>query len=83
VNTVAIPGWTPDGVLPPINAGQPVSIERSPYVVSLTDYVLRFGDTPDRRAVLSGFLGYRAALHSVGLISGFQWLDGSFSSRWR
>jgi hypothetical protein len=52
---VAIPAWTADGVLPPIHASQPVSPERSPYVVSLTDYVLRFGDTPERRTILDGF----------------------------
>ena len=28
--------------------------------------------------MLEGFLRYRAALHAVGLVSGFQWLDGSF-----
>lgn len=76
--TVAIPAWTAAGVLPPINASQPVSPERSPYVVSLTDYVLRFGTSPERRAVIAGYLKYRAALHQVGLSQGFQWLDGSF-----
>lgn len=81
VTTVAIPAWTPDGVLPPINTAQPVSVDRSPYVVSLTDYVLRFSDTGERRAVLSGFLEYRAALHAAGLVDGFQWLDGSFLER--
>ena len=78
MNPVAIPAWTADGVLPPINTSQPVSTERSPYVVSLTDYVLRFSDTSERRTVLEGLLRYRAALHAVGLVSGFQWLDGSF-----
>jgi hypothetical protein len=78
VNKVAIPAWTADGVLPPINAAQPTSVERSPYIVSLTDYVLRFSDTTERRAVLSGFLNHRAALHKVGLVEGFQWLNGSF-----
>lgn len=76
--TVAIPAWTAEGVLPPNNASQPVSPERSPYVVSLTDYVLRFGTSPERRAVIAGYLKYRAALHQVGLSQGFQWLDGSF-----
>lgn len=70
--------WTADGVLPPIDTSRPVSPERSPYVVSLVDYVLRFSDTPARRTVLSGYLRYRAALHSVGVVRGFQWLDGSF-----
>jgi hypothetical protein len=78
MSPVAIPAWTADGVLPPINASQPVSPERSPYGVSLTDYVLRFSDTPERRSVLDGFLRYRAVLHGAGVVQGFQWLDGSF-----
>jgi hypothetical protein len=78
MSPVAIPTWTADGVLPPINASQPVSPERSPYVVSLTDYVLRFSDTPERQGVLDGLLRYRAVLHAAGLVHGFQWLDGSF-----
>jgi hypothetical protein len=78
---VPIPAWTADGVLPPINASQPVSPERSPYTVSLTDYVLRFGDTPERRSVLDGYLRYRRMLHAAGLVKGFQWLDGSFLER--
>lgn len=81
MSVVAIPPWTPDGVLPPVNSAQPVSPDRSPYIVSLTDYVLRFSDTPQRHAVLSGFLEYRAALHAAGLVEGFQWLDGSFLER--
>ena len=28
--------------------------------------------------MLDGFLRYRAALHTAGLVQGFQWLDGSF-----
>ncbi len=78
MSTVSIPPWTAEGVLPPIDATQPASPERSPYVVSLTDCVLRFGDTGERRVVLDGLLRYRAALHTLGLVSGFQWLDGSF-----
>jgi hypothetical protein len=76
--SVAIPAWTSDGVLPPINPSRPVDPQRSPYVVSLTDYVLRFGDTSERRTIIEGFLRYRAALHAAGLLQGFQWLDGSF-----
>lgn len=78
MSPAAIPAWTAEGLLPPINATQPVSTERSPYIVSLTDCVLRFGESHERRKILDGLLRYRAALHSLGLISGFQWLDGSF-----
>ncbi len=75
---VAIPAWTASGLLPPIDPNRPTSSERSPYFVSLSELVLRFNTSAERRTVLDGFLRYRSRLHAVGLISGFQWLDGSF-----
>lgn len=77
--TVAIPKWTNRGVLPPMNALQATSAERSPYRVKLLDVVMRFATSQARCQILKGFLDYRAALHSMALIQGFQWLDGSFS----
>lgn len=78
MSVAAIPHWTRDGVLPPVDALSPTSPARSPYAVPLSELVLRFGDSPERRAILNGFLRYRALLHSTGLVDGFQWLDGSF-----
>ena len=78
MTTVAIPDWNAQGAIPPINNQQPIAVDRSPYTVSLTDVVLRFGLSAERRTVLDGFLRYRAALHAAGLVQGFQWLDGSF-----
>lgn len=78
MNTVVLPPWNALGLIPPVNVQQPTAAERSPYLVSLTDFVLRFGKTSPRRIVLDGFLRYRAALHAAGLVRGFQWLDGSF-----
>ena len=78
MTSVAIPDWNAQGVIPPINILQPTEAERSPYTVSLTDVVLRFGLSAERRKILDGFLRYRAALHTAGLVQGFQWLDGSF-----
>lgn len=75
---VPIPAWNAQGVIPPINALNPTSAERSPYKVSLTDFILRFSLGPERRTVLDGFLRYRTALHGAGLTQGFQWLNGSF-----
>jgi hypothetical protein len=66
------------GVLPPLNEANPTSPERSPYVVALTDVVLRFGTSTQRCQIMDGFLRYRGELHGVGLTQGFQWLDGSF-----
>jgi hypothetical protein len=76
--SVPIPAWTAEGFLPPLDAANPVSSARAPYPVSLTDVVTRFATSAERRAVLQGFLGYRAALHANGYLEGFQWLDGSF-----
>lgn len=76
---VPIPGWNSSGVLPPINERDPIASEgRSPYNSSLVGLVERFGTSPRRIAILRGFLSYRSQLHAVGLIDGFQWLDGSF-----
>lgn len=74
-----IPLWTMAGVLPPIRPGQlGHSTDRSPYCVSLEQVVDRFSLTSERNKILDGLLKYRAALHQMGLVSGFQWLDGSF-----
>ncbi len=75
---VAIPPWTPTGVLPPVNLDDPVGPERSPYQVSLVDIVLRFGTSPKRREILEGLLNLRKALHEHRFVDGFQWIDGSF-----
>ncbi len=69
---IAIPDWTPQGILPPVHVPDMTSANRSPYRVSLIDLVLRFGTTPCRRTLLSGFLTFRAGLHKAGLKEGFQ-----------
>lgn len=74
----AIPSWTASGVLPPVNESAPTSRTRSPYEVTLDDLVGHFNGTPERKAILAGLLDFRAALHRVGIVRGFQWLDGSF-----
>lgn len=78
MSTVAIPAWTANGVIPPINPTAPTSAERSPYAVTLCEFVLRFATSPKRVQILDGFLRYRARLHATGLRAGFQWLNGSF-----
>ncbi len=75
---VPIPLWNSEGLLPAVDRANPTSANRSPYPVILGDVVVRFGNSPQRTAIVNGFLGYRAALHAAGLTSGFQWLDGSF-----
>jgi hypothetical protein len=74
----SIPDWTPDGVLPPINPFSPTSVDRSPYNVSLIDFITHFGINPQRLKILSGFLTFRALWHTAGITHGFQWIDGSY-----
>lgn len=80
MTTVGIlPHWNADGVLPPVRpevAGN--SPERSPYRVSLGGFVDRFATSPERMVILDGLLRFRGELHALGIVSGFQWLDGSF-----
>ena len=80
MSVVAIPGWNSQGLLPPVDVNsQPMSEARSPYPVSLKDVVTRFATSQERNRILDGLLSYRAALHALGLVEGFQWLDGSFT----
>ena len=67
-----------DGILPPFIGEDPASGVQAPYPAALADVVDRFGGAPERRRLLSGLLDYRAELHQAGLVSGFQWIDGSF-----
>lgn len=76
--TVVIPAWNANGIIPPVSSAGPTSAERSPYIVSLSEFVLKFAASPKRRQILNGFLQYRVRLHSAGLRIGFQWLNGSF-----
>lgn len=76
--TVAIPDWSLQGTLPPFSPEDPTSGNRSPYRASLIDFVLRFGNSATRHDLVEGFLNFRSALAAIGLVSGFQWVDGSF-----
>ena len=76
--TVAIPDWNPQGILPPISSADSASRDRSPYRARLVDFVLRFGDTAPRQDLVEGLLNFRVALSQIGLVNGFQWVDGSF-----
>ena len=80
---MTIPDWDQNGVLPPIRPGTPERAEhldfvRSPYDASSIDLVDRFAISWERSLILQGFLDYRAALYSAGIVAGFQWVNGSF-----
>ncbi len=75
-----IPELNQSGVLPPFIAEQgptdPAGM--SPYRTTITEFVLRYAQSPERIAILKGLLEYRKKLKELGITQGFQWLDGSF-----
>lgn len=75
-----IPDHKPNGILPPFLGPQPGDSPSlmSPYPATLAEFVAKFGISAERRRILLGYLDHRAALRSVGITRGFQWLDGSF-----
>jgi hypothetical protein len=75
----SLPSWNSMGVLPPIKPGmQGNSPERSPYSIDLISFVDRFSSSPERVRTLGGLLQFREELYKLGIVNGFQWLDGSF-----
>jgi hypothetical protein len=79
MSPVAIPPWNVFGVLPPVNSAAPMSSDRSPYAVTLTDFIARFANSRERIAILQSFLDFRGSLHGIGITQGFQWINGSFA----
>lgn len=71
------------GLIPPY-FDDPTGGNRSPYTISLLDFVFRFSvgcarfDKVKRLKIIKGFLEYRRLLHSAGVTSGHQWVNGSF-----
>ncbi|KJQ87517.1 MULTISPECIES: hypothetical protein [Vibrio] len=74
-----IPAFEQSGVLPPFVGDSPtVPANQAPYKVSLAEFVDHFSTSPERIEILIGLLNYRIELKSKGIVSGFQWVDGSF-----
>ncbi|WP_338846117.1 hypothetical protein V8J88_20505 [Massilia sp. W12] len=74
-----IPEFNISSVLPPFVGAS--SAERkgvSPYRCSSNELVERFACSSERIQLLHGLLDYRADLQKLGIIEGWQWLDGSF-----
>ncbi len=63
--------------LPPHLGDPRKRTDMSPYPATVTEICQRFGTSPERTAILHGFLALREELLSRG-IAGFQWIDGSF-----
>lgn len=73
-----IPNFDHNDVLPP-HLGDPRHLDQlSPFPATSEEVCERFATSPERRAILSGWLEFRQRLVDLGITSGFQWLDGSF-----
>lgn len=72
-----IPEWTLSGVLPPYLGNPLMPLNMAPYPTTLANVVTRFATTPRRIEIFENFLAYRKRLAAVGIIDGFQWLNGS------
>jgi hypothetical protein len=75
-----LPAFDQHGLLPPFIGKGPSDLDGlySPFAISITELVTRFGRTEVRKELLDGFLRYRAALRKAGLRQAVQWVDGSF-----
>nr|WP_189619327.1 hypothetical protein [Novosphingobium colocasiae] len=51
----------------------------SPYNCTAIELVQRFSTSSHRRRLLQGLFQFRSQLREKGIVSGFQWLDGSFT----
>ncbi len=75
-----IPELNQSGVLPPFipEQGPTDPASMAPYRSTMSEFVFRYAQSPERITILKGLLKYRQQLKDIGVTEGFQWLDGSF-----
>lgn len=67
-----------NNVLPP-HLGNPTRrIDLSPYDCSILELCHKFSSSPARIEILKKFIWFRGRMNTLGIVNGFQWLDGSF-----
>lgn len=74
-----IPPFNASGVLPPftgVTAADPAGA--SPFKTTIVEAARRYCTSSERKEILAGLLSYRSRLRELGVVNGFQWLDGSF-----
>ncbi len=75
----SLPPFDDEGFLPPHEGERMVRMGScAPYRISLETLTQRFGTTPRRLELCEGLRKHRAALHELGIVTGFQWVGGSF-----
>lgn len=73
-----IPDFNHNHVLPP-HLGNPTEYSHlSPYSCTIMELCLKFSTSANRIEILKKFIQFRQRLHSMDILYGFQWLDGSF-----
>lgn len=74
-----IPPFNTSMVLPPFIGDDPgIRAATSPYQVTMLEIASRFATSTERMEILRGLISYRKALLDIGIVGGFQWIDGSF-----
>lgn len=72
--------WNIHGVISPIAEGAgATSLNRAPYEIDILTFVKNFSLSNERIEILKKFLYYRTFLYELGVTSGFQWVNGSFT----
>lgn len=73
-----IPNFNHNNVIPP-HLGNPTQMEHlSPYRCTTLQLCQAFATSKERIEILHGLLTFRQRMNEMGIIQGFQWLDGSF-----
>lgn len=75
---MSIPYYDHNNVIPP-HKGNPTALEDiSPYKLDVFTFCKHFATSKERVEILKGLLQFRNKMNKTGILTGFQWLDGSF-----
>jgi hypothetical protein len=75
---MSIPDFDHNQVIPPHLGDPRIRAQLSPYQTTSEEVCQKFATSEARRDILRRWLQFRGELTKLGVISGFQWLDGSF-----
>lgn len=73
-----IPNFDHNLVIPPHLGNPTIPADVSPYKCTSVELCEKFATSTKRIEILKGFISFRDKLNALGLVDGFQWLDGSF-----
>ncbi len=73
-----IPSFDHNNVLPPHMGNPTDKTHLSPYSCTILELCHQFSTSGQRIAILKNYITFRQRMTSLGIIIGFQWLDGSF-----